>query len=472
MATKKRSVKRAQPKSRAASAKASLTRRQLLAGSAAAGAAAALPKAAAGAQLTAKRPNARRKQPREPSEADRPDQRHYELIQDRRFGSEGKNLAQFRLDALREKAAAVARRTGPAASPLSLGANNWVQLGPTVIPKGQTPSSVGGGRRVNVTGRITGIVVDPTLPSTIYVATGGGGVWKTVDGGVTWSPKSDNEASLAIGALAMAPSDRSRLYAGTGEGNVFFYVQTIPLVVANEDYYGVGVLRSNDGGDTWTHVGAANFRGAAFYRIAVHPTDPDVLFGAIGAPSPATNGLMRSQDSGATWVPMTSGLPPLSATVVACTDVAYDPGNVNRAWCAFWGSDVYRTDDANAVTPTWSKLNIPVPASGMGRIALAVAPSNHDVIFAFVAPFPESTTNQTGVVYGSTDGGDTWSTITTVTTSASAYNSNIAVDVSDPDVVYISSRDLYKSVKKRRELDHEKHRHADPCGQPRIRVKP
>ena len=223
MATKKRSVKRAQPKSRAASAKASLTRRQLLAGGAAAGATAALPKAAAGAQLTTKRPNARRKQPREPFEADRPDQRHYELIQDRRFGSERKNLAQFRLDALREKAAAVARRSGTTVSPLSLGANNWVQLGPTVIPNGQTPSAASGGARVNVTGRITGIVVDPGSPSTIYLAAAGGGVWKTVDGGVTWVAKSDNEVSLAIGALAMAPSDSNRLYAGTGEGSIFYF---------------------------------------------------------------------------------------------------------------------------------------------------------------------------------------------------------------------------------------------------------
>ena len=396
--------------------------------------------AAASARTTAKRPNVkRRKQPREPSQADHPDQRHRELIQDCRFGSEGDNLAQLRLAALRETAAAVAQRE-MIARPLSLGAGKWVQLGPTVIPNGQTPSAATGGSRVNVTGRITEIVVDPISPLTMYVATAGGGIWKTMDGGVTWSPKSDNEASLAIGALAMAPSDPNRLYAGTGEGNIFFYVQNMPLQVANEDYYGVGVLRSSDGGDTWTHVGSADFLGAAFYRIAVHPMDHDVLFAAT------TNGLMRSQDGGATWMPMTSGLPPLSTTVIACTDVAYDPGNVNRAWCAFWGSGLYRTDDANAVMPTWSKLNTDLPAGGMGRIALAVAPSNHDAIFALVAPFPEPTLNPTGVVYGSTNGGDTWSTITTVPTVQSSFNLNIAVDVSNPDVLYLSCRELYKSV--------------------------
>ena len=126
-----------------------------------------------------------------------------------------------------------------------------------------------------MTGRITEIVVDPTQPLTIYLAAARGGVWKTVDGGVTWFPMSDNEVSLAIGALAMAPSDHNRLYAGTGEGNIFFYVHSSPLDAANEDYHGVGVLRSSDGGDTWTHVGCADLSGAAFYRIAVHPTNPE-----------------------------------------------------------------------------------------------------------------------------------------------------------------------------------------------------
>jgi photosystem II stability/assembly factor-like uncharacterized protein len=418
-----------------------LNRRQLLAGTAASGAVAALSKAqAASARGTEKRPNAKqREQPRE-LPVDRPDQRHRELIQDRRFGSEGKNLARLRLDALREKAAAVARQSKTIAAPVSAGANNWVQLGPTVIPHGQ--GSASSGARVNVTGRITGIVVDPTSPSTIYLATAGGGVWKTVDGGVTWSAKSDNEASLAIGALAMAPSDHNRLYAGTGEGNIFYLVQNLPLLVSNEDYHGVGVLRSNDGGDTWAHVGSAVLTGAAFYRIAVHPTNPDVLLGATSC------GLMRSQDGGATWIAITSGLPPLSTSVVSCTDVAYNPSNVDRAWCAFWGSGIYRTDNANAATPTWTKLTTGLPAAGISRIALALAPSNHDAIYALIADFPVNTPPVSGSVYGSIDGGDTWSTVTTlpIIKIEGSYTQDIAVDVSTPDVLYVCGRELYKCV--------------------------
>ena len=409
MATTKRSVKRALPKSRAAIAKA-----------------------------RAKRPNVKRRSHRRaPSQADRPDQRHRELIQDCRFGCEDKSIAQLRLDALHEKPAVVARRGETIVSPVSLGANNWVQLGPTVIPNGQ--GSLTSGARVNVTGRITAIVVDPTQPLTIYLAAAGGGVWKTVDGGVTWFATSDNEESLAIGALAMAPSDHNRLYAGTGEGNIFFLVQKFPLSASNEDYHGVGVLRSSDGGATWTLVGCADFTGAAFYRIAVHPTDPDVLFGAT------TYGLMRSQDGGTTWTAITSGLPALSTSVIWCTDVVYDPTNANRAWCAFWRKGIYRTDNANAATPAWTKLNTGLPRSGISRIALAVAPSNHDAIFALIAGDPVDKAPPKGV-YGSIDGGDTWSTITTSLTIVGSYTLNIAVDVSTPDVLYVSGLELYKCV--------------------------
>ena len=365
---------------------------------------------------------------------DVPGRRHRELIQDRRFGSEGKNLAKLRLSAVQAKMAV--QFTGPGMkTPVTAGASNWVPLGPTTIPNGQTY----GGARVLVTGRITGIAIDPSSPSTMYVSAARGGVWKTTDGGQTWAPKSDNEVSLAIGCLAMAPSDYNRLYAGTGEGNIFYYAQTFPLDSVNADYHGAGMLRSDDGGNTWTHLGAAVFTGAAFYRIAVRPSNPDTLLAAT------TFGLLRSTDGGTTWTLMTSGLPALSTTVLACCDVLYDPSDPNRAWCAFWGSGIYRTTNANAATPTWTKLTSGLPSSAIERISLAVAPSNNSVLFALIADSSDSFK----AVYTTSDKGDTWSTATTSSTISvyGAYTSNIAVDISSPDIVYVSGVELYKMVK-------------------------
>jgi len=382
--------------------------------------------------------NRAKAKPRQIKFVDLPGRRHRELIQDRRFGSEGKNLAQLRLLAVQQKIAAAARMRSPGImmTPVTSGASNWVQLGPTATPNGQTY----GGARVLITGRVTGIVVDPVNPSTMYVSAARGGIWKTTDGGMSWTPKSDNEVSLAIGALAMAPSDHNRLYAGTGEGNIFYYAQSFPLDSVNADYHGMGILKSTDGGNTWTHLGAAVLTGAAFYRIAVHPTNPDTLMAAT------TFGLLRSTNGGMTWTIMLGlPLPPLSTTVLACTDVVYDPSDGNRAYCAFWGSGIYRTTNANALIPVWIKLTPGLPATGIGRISLAVAPSNTAVLYALIADSADALKG----VYTSSDHGDHWSTATTSATIEvyGAYTSNIAVDISSSDVVYVSGVELYKMVK-------------------------
>src|SRR5262245_20958588 len=236
------------------------------------------------------------------------------------------------------------------------GASNWVPLGPAGLPGGQ---ALGGGR-VLVTGRITGIAIHPTTPNTMYVSGARGGVWKTTDGGATWTPKSDDEASLAIGALALAPSAPDTLYAGTGEGNIYYLVTFSPLNSLNEVYQGSGLLKSIDGGDTWTLQGAAQFAGKAFYRIAVHPTNPDIAFAAT------TAGLFRTTNGG-TWTQLTSGLRAISATVRACTDVVIDPPTPDRVYAAFWGGGVYRCTNGTAATPSFALVSGGPPASS-GRI--------------------------------------------------------------------------------------------------------
>src|SRR6188472_902565 len=128
--------------------------------------------------------------------------------------------------------------------------SNWVQIGPTAIPYGQTRSYKS---QVLVTGRITAIVLDPTNPDDIiYVGTAQGGVWKTKDGGRNWAATSDYAPSLSIGALVMDPKHSNVLYAGTGEGNI---ARTFIGYTHPESYYGCGILKTMDGGQKWTLLG-------------------------------------------------------------------------------------------------------------------------------------------------------------------------------------------------------------------------
>jgi photosystem II stability/assembly factor-like uncharacterized protein len=311
-----------------------------------------------------------------------------------------------------------------------------VQLGPLAVQNGQTY----GGARVVVTGRVSAIATHPTDPATIYVGAARGGVWKTVDGGVTWTPTSDNAVSLAIGALAIAPSNPQVLYAGTGEGNIYFYRINYALSSINESYSGSGVLKTSDGGVTWTTQGASQFTGACFYKIAVHPSDPQTAIAASNL------GLQRTTDGGTTWLQLTNGLPAISASVIAATDVMFDPSTPTTAYVAFWGSGVYKTVNANAANPSWTKLSGGLPTSNVTRISVAVARTAPSRLYALIA----NTADSLNGFYESSDGGTTWSSIAAASGVVSvygAYTLNIAVDISTPDVVYLSGVSLYKAVK-------------------------
>ena len=252
-------------------------------------------------------------------------------------------------------AAAIAGAPQPVA-PVA-GVSNWVQLGPTAIPKGQTY----GPSRVLVTGRITSIVVDPTAPNTIYCGAAQGGVWKSINGGISWVATSDNEVSLAIGALAMDPSNPLVVYAGLGEGNF-----------SGDSYYGNGVLKTTNGGASWTVLATATFAGARFSRIAVTPGTSARLFAATGY------GVFRSTNAGVNWSLMSSGTP---AGGMA-TDVVIDPTTPTTVYAAFWGQGIYRCTNAGAATPTWTKLTSGLPAGGFTRISLGISPSNPQIVYA------------------------------------------------------------------------------------------
>jgi photosystem II stability/assembly factor-like uncharacterized protein len=162
----------------------------------------------------------------------------------------------------------------------------WRSLGPEGIPNGQT---YGSGTATSA-GRVTAIDVDPGDPQHVLVGTAAGGIWQTLDGGRHWAPRTDDQPTLSIGALAFAPSDPATIYAGTGEGN------------SEYARLGQGLLVSHDGGSSWTVVAEEVFNGIGFYRLVVDPRDGQRVIVAT------TGGAAESSDGGTTWSLLHRGL--------------------------------------------------------------------------------------------------------------------------------------------------------------------
>jgi photosystem II stability/assembly factor-like uncharacterized protein len=252
-------------------------------------------------------------------------------------------------------------------------------------------------------GRVTDIAIDPERPDTVYAGTGSGGVWKSDDGGLNWSPSWPPELPQAIGGLAAAPD--GTLYAGTGEPT-----PAGGYVVSS----GRGVFRSEDGGVTWTPSGGLG-RSGAIGRIAVDPRDPSRVFAAAsGSPlfPGGERGLYRSTNAGASWVPVLRGETPTAGAI----DVAVDPEDGRNVLAAMWdrdilgrrlagsGSGLYRSSDGG---DTWEEVSLPgnVPPQQVGRIGVAYAPSQPSRAYAVVA------SDRGGEAVGlwrSDDGGERW----------------------------------------------------------------
>jgi len=258
-------------------------------------------------------------------------------------------------------------RTGPEpAATANFPAPNsstWTALGPA-------PLNAGG----SISGRVAGVAVDPTNANNIYVAAAGGGVWQTTDGGSTYTPLTDFQGSLAMGAIAVAPSNHLRIYAGTGEGNN-----------SADSNFGVGILVSSDGGATWSlSTGPSGvFNRLSFSKISVHPTDANTAYAAVNdfdenSLCCANTGIYKTSDGGATWTNVTSAAGKDAA--YPWSDVIVDPNSPNIIYAAH--GDVFNVNGTNGVYrsldsgTTWSILsNAPNGGTTIGRIALAVAPS-------------------------------------------------------------------------------------------------
>lgn len=212
-------------------------------------------------------------------------------------------------------------------------AGAWTPLGPDPIE--QVGRSDGG--LITVSGRIGALAIRPSTGDWL-LASAQGGIWMLTDTG--WVPKTDNLPSLSMGALAFAPSNDAIVYAGTGEG-----------ALSGDSYYGNGVIKSTDGGNTWTHVSGDYFVSVSISRLIVDPTNANHLFVAVlrgrgGARrvSPPDNsqfGIWESKNGGTSWKLIKKA----PTDNLGATDLEMDPQNPNILYASFWGDNIYKSTD-------------------------------------------------------------------------------------------------------------------------------
>lgn len=279
----------------------------------------------------------------------------------------------------------------------------------------------------------------PGDPTTYYFGATGGGVWKSTDGAMTWSPIFDKEGSGDIGSLAVANSDHNIIYVGTGEA-----------CIRGDISQGDGVYKSLDAGKTWKNVGLRDTR--AIGKVIINPGNPEIAFvAALGHPygPNAERGIFRTTDGGKSWEKVlykdenTGGV-----------DVAFDPHNPHILFAALWqarrsswnmtdggpGSGLYRSGDGGT---TWKRLEEHgLPKGPYGRIGIAVA-ANSDRVYALI-----EAKNPDGGLYRSDDGGETWDFVNPSHSlwQRPWYYMHIFADPADENVVYVMDVDSFKST--------------------------
>ena len=290
-------------------------------------------------------------------------------------------------------------------------------------------------------GRVVAVTGVPGQPNHFYFGSVGGGVWETANAGRTWNPIFDKEPVASIGAIAVAPSDPRVIYAGSGEADIRSSFST-----------GNGMYKSTDAGKTWTHIGLVDTYQIG--SVLVSPKDPNVVYVAALGHGYAANpdrGVFKSTNGGRTWKKVLYRNADTGAVALAFG------GDSQTIYAALWqtrrppwsvyppsdgpGGGLYKSTDGGE---TWKAVvGHGFPDSGLGRIGLAVAPSNPQVVYANVAAKEGQ-----GGLYRSDDGGGHWTHVTGDSRIWARwwYFGGVTVDPKNPDTVYIMNTAAYKST--------------------------
>ncbi len=287
-----------------------------------------------------------------------------------------------------------------------------------------------------MSGRIGDIAVDPVNRSTWYIAASSGGVWKTTNAGVTFSPIFDGYTSFSIGCVTVSPHDRHTIWVGTGENNSQRSVA-----------YGDGVYKSTDGGQSFSKVGLENSEHIGM--IAVHPTEPNTVFVAAQGPlwkDGGDRGLYRTTDGGRSWSKVLDISPMTGVNEIHIDhenpDVMYATSYQRRRheWVLIDGgpeSAIYKSTDGGS---TWRKANRGLPGGDLGRIGLDISPVNSEVVFAIVEAGEGK-----GGFYRSKNRGETWERVGSYVSSGPQYYNEIVCCPHNIDRVYSLDTNLMVS---------------------------
>lgn len=294
----------------------------------------------------------------------------------------------------------------------------WTSVGPT-----------------NIGGRTRSMAFDPTNSNIIYAGSVSGGIWKTTDGGTSWTSTSDFASNLVIGSIVIDPTNSNILYAGTGEG--YFNADALQ---------GIGVLKSTDGGANWAvlnNFATPNAQFGYFFitKLLIRPDNVNVLYaGMLG-------GIWKTTNAGTSWTKLNVG-----NTSVRCMDLVMHPTTPDIMYATFGNfsrDGIYKTTNGGT---NWSKLTTGLPTAGYNRININISKSNPLVLYAV---FDDSATHDTYNIYKTIDGGSNWSLAAKPFNPLAGgshlggqgwYNNCIAVHPTDPNTVLIGGTNLFKSI--------------------------